>query len=147
MLPSQKCLNLVKQFEGCRLHAYLDARPTHPKWTIGYGVTGFNIGPLTVWTQEQADYDLNYRLNALWGAVACKIGPLLSQNQCDALASLIYNIGIEAFRTSTLLKLLNARDFVGAANQFLVWNKAEGQVLEGLIRRRGIEKTLFICQT
>jgi lysozyme len=68
----------------------------------------------------------------------------LSQNQFDALVSLAYNIGTNAFKTSTLVKYLNALDYKAAADQFLVWNKAGGSVLKGLVRRREAERALFL---
>jgi len=71
----------------------------------------------------------------------------LSQLQFDALVSLAYNIGTQAFRESTLLKRLNTHDYAGAANEFLRWNKAGGQVLEGLRRRREAERAMFLSGT
>ncbi|WP_312069487.1 lysozyme, partial [Acinetobacter sp.] len=68
----------------------------------------------------------------------------LSQNQFDALVSLTYNIGSTAFKNSTLLKKLNAKDYAGAADQFLRWNKGGGKVLKGLVRRREAERALFL---
>ncbi|KQD16250.1 lysozyme [Acinetobacter baumannii] len=68
----------------------------------------------------------------------------LTQNQFDALVSLAYNIGSGAFKGSTLLKLLNKGDYKGAADQFLVWNKAGGKVMKGLVRRREAERALFL---
>ena len=67
-----------------------------------------------------------------------------SQNQFDALVSLTYNIGENAFKKSTLLKMLNAGNYQGAADQFLVWNKSNGQVLNGLVRRRKTEREMFL---
>ena len=67
----------------------------------------------------------------------------LTQNQFDALVSLTYNIGSGAFNNSTLLKL-NKGDYQGAADQFLVWNKADGKVMKGLVRRREAERALFL---
>ncbi|KRJ11905.1 lysozyme [Acinetobacter nosocomialis] len=58
--------------------------------------------------------------------------------------SLTYNIGSGAFKNSTLLKKLNKGDYQGAADQFLVWNKAGGKVMKGLVRRREAERALFL---
>ena len=58
--------------------------------------------------------------------------------------SLTFNIGTIAFKNSTLLKKLNAGDRVGAADQFLVWNKAGGKVLQGLVNRRQAERAQFL---
>lgn len=68
----------------------------------------------------------------------------LTQNQFDALVSLVYNIGPSAFEKSTLLKKLNAGDYQGAADQFIVWNKSGGKVLQGLVDRRTKERKLFL---
>jgi lysozyme len=68
----------------------------------------------------------------------------LSQNQFDALVSLAYNIGTNAFSGSTLVKKLNSNDFRGAADQFDVWVNAGGKRMQGLVNRRGKEKALFL---
>ena len=68
----------------------------------------------------------------------------LTQFQFDALVSLCFNIGQGRFMGSTLLKLLNARDYAGAADQFPLWRKSEGEILPGLIRRRAEERDLFM---
>lgn len=68
----------------------------------------------------------------------------LTQNQFDALCDLVYNIGLGNFSTSTLLKKLNAKDYTGAASEFVKWNMAGGKVLSGLTKRRESERDLFI---
>ncbi len=70
--------------------------------------------------------------------------PWLPQGQFDACVSLIYNIGLGAFRKSTLARLLAARDMAGAADQFPRWNKSAGKVLPGLVTRRAAERALFL---
>ena len=67
----------------------------------------------------------------------------LAQHQFDALVVLAYNIGLGAFRTSTLLRLLNKGELSAAASQFDRWNKAGGKTLAGLTRRRAAERKLF----
>ena len=67
----------------------------------------------------------------------------VTQNQFDALVSFAYNLGAGALRNSTLLKRLHAGDVKGAADEFPKWNKAAGKVLEGLTRRRMMERQLF----
>lgn len=140
MTPSQACITLVKQFEGCKLKSYLDQRG---RWTIGYGCTGGNIGPSTVWAQEMADQELQVRLDAVGRIISQKVVPMLTQNQFDALCSLVYNIGVGAFSNATFLKLLNARDMVGAAKMFPAWDHVDGVVNAGLLRRRLAEQALF----
>ncbi len=68
----------------------------------------------------------------------------LTQNQFDALISFVFNLGIGNFRTSTLLKKLNAGDYTGAAKEFPPWVRADGKQLPGLIKRRDAEKALFL---
>jgi len=68
----------------------------------------------------------------------------LTQNQYDAIVSLVYNIGVAAFERSTMLKYLNNSDFDFAANEFQKWNKAGGKIIGGLIRRRAAERAMFV---
>jgi GH24 family phage-related lysozyme (muramidase) len=68
----------------------------------------------------------------------------LNDNQFSALVSFAFNVGSGAFKSSTLLKKLNQKDYEGAADQFDKWIYAKGQVLNGLIRRRKAEKELFL---
>lgn len=136
---------LIKSCETCRLAAYM---PTpKDKWTIGWGHTGEDVGPETVWTQAQADAafleDVAWVENCVNRAVTAQ----LLQNEFDALASLCFNIGCSAFSGSTLVKLLNDGDFDGAAKEFGKWNKQEGQVLAGLTKRRAQEAQLFETAT
>jgi lysozyme len=70
----------------------------------------------------------------------------LNQNQFDALASFVFNVGRGSFADSTLLKLLNARDIPGAAAQILEWDHTNGVVNLGLVRRRRAEQALFLTQ-
>jgi lysozyme len=70
----------------------------------------------------------------------------LTQGMIDACLSLMYNIGGGNFGSSTLVKKLNAKDYCGAADQFLRWNKAAGKVLRGLTIRREKERELFLDQ-
>ena len=80
-------------------------------------------------------------LNVYWSLSA----KYIHQNQFDALVSFTYNCGKGALKTSTLLKKLNQGDIQGAAQEFLRWNKASGQVLAGLTRRRTAEMELFLA--
>ena len=95
-------------------------------------------------TLEQAKSYFAHDLKSFEKTVNDSVKVPLSQNQFDALVSLTYNIGSTAFKNSTLLKKLNAKDFTGAADQFLRWNKGGGKVLKGLVRRREAERALFL---
>ena len=68
----------------------------------------------------------------------------LSQNQWDAMISFTYNLGAANLESSTLRRLINAGNYLAAADQFLRWNKAGGKVLAGLVRRRAAERNLFL---
>ena len=136
-------LPFVKQVEGCKLRAYPDPATGGEPWTIGYGATGPDIGPDTVWTQEQADADLLNRLDHINAVVTQAIRVRLGVHQRAALVSLTYNIGVENFLQSTLLRHINDSDYNHACGQFGVWIMAAGRVIVGLIRRRAAEAELF----
>lgn len=143
MKVSPNGLNLIKQFEGCRLKAYPDPGTGGDPWTIGWGATR-GVSPEMMITQEQADFMLEEDANATAQQVTNAVTQPLKQNQFDALVSFVYNVGIGNFRNSTLLTLLNQGDYDGAGGQFRRWNKGgDGGVLPGLVRRRGAEAALF----
>ncbi|MBN3006243.1 lysozyme [Chromobacterium alkanivorans] len=134
-------VKLIQQFEGLRLKAYQDAVGV---WTIGYGHTGPDVTPGLVITQAQADALLARDLSRFEAGVTRLVQVPLNQNQFDALVSFSYNLGLGSLQNSTLLRLLNQRDYAGAAAQFPRWNKAGGKVLPGLTRRRAAEQALFL---
>lgn len=134
---------LIKRFEGCRLQAYPDPATGGEPITIGVGHTGgVKLGDTI--TQEEADELLHGDLIHAEDDIARLVKAPLNQNEYDALVSLVFNIGGTNFAMSTLLKHLNAWRYDDAANQFLVWNKAAGKVMQGLIRRREAERKLFL---
>lgn len=145
MKTSTNGINLIKSFEGLRLKAYDDGVGV---WTIGFGTikypNGIRVKAGDSCTSQQAEDYLRNDLSAFESAVNRLVKAKLTQNQFDALVSLTYNIGSGAFKGSTLLKLLNKGDYQGAADQFLVWNKAGGKVMKGLVRRREAERALFL---
>lgn len=141
MKVSDRGIALVAKYEGFRSCPYRDAVGV---WTIGYGETQ-GIGPKTpCWSQEHARARLHARLDEFAEKMAHYVHVPLAQNEYDALASLAYNIGLGALRASTLLRLLNSGDRRGAADQFLVWDKAGGRRLPGLSARRREERALFL---
>ncbi|MBW4466488.1 MAG: lysozyme [Pegethrix bostrychoides GSE-TBD4-15B] len=135
-------LRLLKAFEGLRLNAYQDAVGV---WTIGYGTTS-GVRPGMVITEAQAEELLKRDLNRFERAVSNLVNVPLTSAQFSALVSFAYNVGEGALGGSTLLRLLNQRDYRGAADQFLRWDKAGGQTLAGLTRRRRAERALFLGQ-
>jgi len=135
--------SLIRHFEGKRLKAYQDSVGV---WTIGYGHTT-NVKPGQVITEDEAEELLRFDLEWVEKAILRNVDVPLTQEQFDALATFIYNLGETNFRRSTLLKKLNREDYAGAANEFPKWNKAGGRVLRGLVRRREAEKKLFLSGT
>lgn len=140
MRTSQKGIDLIKKFEGCRLEAY---KCPAGIWTIGYGHTKGVKGGMII-SREQAKEFLREDLRIFEQAVEACVKVPLSQNQFDALVSFCYNCGSGALKTSTLLRLLNEGKYSEAGEQFLRWNKAGGKVLVGLTRRREKERELFL---
>lgn len=136
-------LNLIKSFEGCKLTAYPDPGTGGDPWTVGYGHTGPDVHKGLVITQAQADALLAGDLKKFETGVAKLVKVDLTENQRGALVSFAYNCGLGNLGSSTLLKKVNARDFIGAKAEFGKWNKAGGKVLAGLTRRRAAEATLF----
>ena len=133
-------LNLIKVFEGLSLSAY---RCPAGVLTIGYGHTG-DVYEDQVIDMDEAELLLQQDLEKFEDAVVDVVNVPINQNQFDALVSFTYNIGIGAFRKSTLLNLLNEEKYAEAAEQFLRWTKAGGVVLPGLVRRRIEERKLFL---
>ena len=138
-------INLICSFEGLRLNAYDDGVGV---WTIGFGTTSYPNGVKVkrgdTCTTEQAKAYMTHDLKKFESAVNSVVTMSINQNQFDALVSLAYNIGTNAFKNSTLVKKLNAGDIRGAAAQFNVWNKGGGKVMQGLVNRRAKEKSLFL---
>lgn len=142
---------LIKQFEGLRLKAYPDPGSGGEPWTIGIGTTvypdGRKVRPGDTITEAQAEDFLRHDLARFEAAVSKLVGENATQGQFDALVSFAYNVGPEALRTSTLLRLHNAGDYAGAAGQFARWSKAAGKTLPGLVRRRAAEAALYRSDT
>ena len=130
---------LIKTFEGCKLRAY---RCPAGIWTIGYGSTGSHVKPGMVITPQQAEALLRDDLERFEAAVD-EAAPRASQNQFDAMVAFAFNVGVAAFRSSTLLRKHRSGDYAGARAEFARWNKAAGKVLAGLTRRRAAEAALY----
>jgi lysozyme len=135
---NQAGLDLIKEFEGCRLDAYDDGTGVI---TIGWGHTPAMLGETI--TQAQADQMLMDDLQRFEQCVNDMVSHNINPNQFAALVSFAYNLGCGSLEGSTLLSLVNAGDYDGAAAQFGKWVYAGGQVLEGLVRRRAAEANLF----
>jgi lysozyme len=147
---SQTGVNLIKSFEG--LHKVAEDGMVHSyrcvagKWTIGYGSTKGVRSGMRI-TKEEAEARLREDLKWCEDTVKRNVEVPLTQNQFDALVSLIFNIGGPNFQSSTLLKKLNKGLYAEVPEQMMRWNKArvEGEltVVRGLTRRRTAEAALF----
>lgn len=142
---SQEGLDLIKQFEGFSAFPYPDVAKIA---TIGYGTTKYPNGTAVQLsdakcTKEQAETYLQNALRSFISDLNRLVKVEVSQQQFDALCSLIYNIGTSNFATSTLLKKLNKQD-PSIADEFLKWNIAGGKINKGLINRRNQERALFL---
>ena len=143
---SERGVELIKSFESYRGYPYYDSVKVP---TIGYGTTYYPDGrrvrisdaPVT---EAQATELLMANLVSFERAIEDALQVEVTQSQFDALVCWSYNVGIRAAQQSTLMRLLNAGDVAGAADQFLRWNKAGGVPLPGLSRRREAERQLFL---
>lgn len=137
--------NLIKGFEGFRAEPYLDGGGV---WTIGYGTTYYpngkkvarGDGPID---EKTAIIYLCFSLNALAEQLDKSIKVKTNDFQLAALLAFCYNVGVSAFKKSTMLKLLNAGDYEAAAKEFDKWVKDNGKVITGLVNRRRAERALF----
>ena len=137
-------LELIKQHEGFRSAAYLCPAGV---LTIGYGHTSDVHGGMNI-TQTEADDFLREDVRSAAACVSAAVRTPLNQHEADACISFVFNLGCGAFRSSTLLRLINDGDMEGAAGQFIRWNKAtvDGvlQPLAGLTHRRAAEAEMFM---
>jgi GH24 family phage-related lysozyme (muramidase) len=151
MNPSDRCVKLIQQSEGCAkrrpdgsFEAYPDPGSGGDPWTIGWGSTGPDIKKGVVWSSQQCDERFQAHLAEFAEKVAGALGGAkTTQAQFDALVSFAYNVGVGNLLSSTLLKKHKAGDFAGAALEFAKWNKAAGKVLPGLVKRRAAEAALY----
>ena len=150
MIPpvSPTTVNLVKQFEGFSSRAYID---TSGLPVIGYGqskINGRKVRMGQYITQAQAEVALKQELYHIQKLVLAHVMVDLNHNQLGALTSLVYNSGLRILKKSTLIRKLNSGNYIGAANEFVRWNKANrgGRlvVFSGLTRRRLAEQKLFM---
>ena len=139
MKISKEGIALIKKFEGCKLESYLCAANVP---TIGYGSTKDVKMGMTI-SQERAEELLLVDLEVYEDAVIKAVEVPLHQHQFDALVSWTFNLGGANLNASTMLKVLNKGAYEDVPYQMKRWNKAGGQVLEGLTRRRLAESLLF----
>lgn len=139
-------IELIKRFESLNLDA---VRLADGRWSIGYGHTlsareGAKI------SAEDADALLRFDLLPVAEAVSTLVHTDLSQSQFDALASFCFNVGLETFKQSDVIKQVNQGRMADAAQALDAWRRSDfaGQsyVLEPLMRRRAAEKALFLSE-
>jgi len=149
MTIGAKGIALIKHFESCMkvvpggFQAYLDPIRV---LTIGWGHTNDNgrqFDSTSIWTQAECDAEFLNDMAIFEKAVNDLVTVPLNQDEFDALVSFTFNVGAGNLKSSTLLRKLNAGDFAGAAQEFPRWNKAGGEVLPGLVKRRAAEALLF----
>ena len=132
---------LVRAHEGCRLSAYPDGKGV---WTIGWGHTGADVHEGLVWTEQQADAQLDADLARAEQAVTRLRRRLLSDSQMAALISFTFNLGEGALANSTLLALVNECRWLDAAREFLRFDYIGNTESKGLLIRRLEEAALFL---
>lgn len=141
---SSETIAQIKLLEGFR------ARATplgDGRWAVGYGHVA-STKRTSIVTRAQADLLLRYDLNVISEALSGLVYTPLNLNQIDALGSFVYNIGLDAFEGSAVLRLINAGALLEAATAMDQWCHAtvagQSQEVDGLIRRRAMEKALFL---
>ena len=152
MKTSVNGLRLIQEFEGFSAKPY---KCSAGVWTIGYGSTYYpngkrvaaNDAPITrEYAEEMQRHiiakDFEPHINTLLKDEIAS--GFVNQNMYDAMVSLVYNIGASNFKRSSVVRHLKNGDKLKAADAFLLWNKAGGKVLNGLVRRREKERRLFL---
>ncbi len=140
MTPSDDLIAFIKGWESLRLKAYDDGGGV---WTIGYGHIK-QVQPGDECTEAQAEAWLRDEVDDVSADIDPLIHVMLAQHEHDSLVSLAFNIGVGAFAKSTLLSRLNNSDFGSAADEFLRWNRDNGRIVQGLVKRRKAERAMFL---
>ncbi len=137
---SEKGKEDIKKFEKFSEGPYKD--PAHgDTWSIGYGHQirpGENFIKIT---EEKALELFRKDIKIVEDVIRENVWVELSGKEYDALASFVYNVGVENFKNSTLLKLLNEEDYANAMDEFPKWIKSGGEVVPGLTPRRDYERS------
>jgi lysozyme len=140
MKTSNAGIAFIKRWEGVRLSAYQCSAGV---WTIGVGHTAAMGNPKPVSgmriTEQEAEDILRRDLNSIERDIDAVVDVRLNQRQFDTLVSFVFNVGIGAFRKSTLLKKLNAGRYDEVPSELMKWNRAGGKVVQGLVNRRKAE--------
>ena len=148
MKLSANGFKLLGELEGIVLRPYRDSVGIP---TIGIGSTYYEDGTKVKMsdkaiTKERAIQLAKNVVKSFEAQVNKAILPTMAQNQFDAMVLLCYNIGESGFARSSVVRNFNAGNLQKAADSFLLWNKAGGKVVRGLVNRRNIERTLFLSK-
>lgn len=141
-------LPMLKKHEGFRTNAYKDIVGVV---TIGYGFTAAVIPKLKMGdtiTREKADkllldFTVENYAKPLWSSIIVRDDPAFTPEMFASIISLAYNVGVTKVKNSTLIKKVNSKDFAGAKEEFMKWNKAGGKEVRGLTSRRTDEANVF----
>lgn len=134
-------LELIKKYEGFSSQAY---KCPAGVWTVGWGHTGRDINKDTILTREEAELMLKKDIANLQEQILFLLDDKPTTNELDALTSLCYNIGLGAFKKSRLLKRINLKENGELiAKEWIEFNKVNGKVVKGLLRRRAEEICLY----
>jgi len=136
---NQAGLDIIKESEGLRLQAYNSGG----QWLIGYGHSRDVKAGMTI-TEAEAERLLRQDVRAFEDGVKSNVTVPMNENQFSAMVSLAYNLGVGGFARTEVVTKINQRDYKGAADAFLKYNKAGGVVNEHLKQRRAKERTLFL---
>lgn len=139
MYINKEGIELIKHFESLRLEAYQDSVGV---WTIGWGHTKNVFKGMKI-TKEEAEEFLKKDLEVFENLVNDLLEVEINDNQFSALVSFSFNLGINNLKKSTLLKLINEKDFFNSSKEFVKWSNAGGRRLKGLVRRRLSERNLY----
>ena len=150
---SQEGITLIKHYEGCPKDKDGNAvsyRCAANKATIGYGslklIDGSPVTDNISITMQEAEDLLAHELVEYEGYINDLVKVPLKQNEFDALVSWVFNLGPSNLKSSTMLKVLNAGKYQEVPEQIKRWNKVNGKVNEGLVKRIKSEALLFECQ-
>lgn len=146
MKVSDDCIKMIKHHEGVRLKPYQDPIGL---WTVGVGhLIGdgktLPIEWFRTFTMDEVDELLKKDLRRFERGVLRLCPNNLTQSRFDALVSFAFNVGLGNLQASTLRQKHNRNDILGAAKEFLRWNKAGGKVFRGLTIRRQDESNLYL---
>jgi lysozyme len=142
MKTSDMGLTFLSHWEGEVLHVYKDQVGV-PTIGVGHALKAGESFPNGI-THDQAMTLLSHDAAIAESAINGHTTVTLTQNQFDALVSFTFNLGTGAFTSSTLLKLLNAGNVQGAADEFPKWCHAGGALNQGILNRRNSERALFL---